>query len=134
MNATYELWFRVQCHSDLARENIHAAVRPGDRRLPLLKGAQIGEIARVRIIVEPGSEESGIEPVFNGFETRVRITDLVVKKISELSGDDLRFCSQDARSAETVKSHLQKIYSRVFGDQDLVTVIHWEYIIKEGNP
>lgn len=133
MNTAYELWFRMPYEKELADESIHAAVRPGDRRLPAPKGTRVGEAVRVRIIVEPGSEELNIQPVFNRFETHVRITDLVVKTIGELSGDDLRFCSQDARNAEAVKSHLQKIYHRDFGDEELVTVIHWEYL-KENRP
>lgn len=133
MNAAYELWFRASYHDDLARKSMHAAVRPGDRRSPLPKGTRIGEIARVRIIIKPGSEEDGIPPIFNGFQIRVKITDLVVKTIGELSRDDLRACSQDARSVKAVKRHLQKIYHRDFGDRDLVTVIHWEYL-EEDHP
>jgi shikimate dehydrogenase len=124
----YELWFRAVYQKDLARRKIHAAVRPGDRRFPLPKGMRIGEVARIRIIVKPGSEEHGIAPAFNGFETRVRITDLVVKTIGELSRDDLRHCSEDARTGESVKKHLQEIYGRHFDDKEPVTVVHWEYL------
>lgn len=132
---TYELWFRLPYNEDLAREMIHACVRPGDRRSPLPKGTRIGEITKIRIIAIPGSEERGIMPTFTAFEALIRITDVAVKTIGELTSDDLRDCSWDARTGRDVKQHLEKIYGRSFGDRELVTLIRWDYLHKhKGAP
>lgn len=124
----YELWFRSAYHDGLAAHEISAAVRPGDRRFPAAKGTSIGDQAKIRILLKPGSEELGLEPMFNGFETQAVITDLVVKKLAELTSEDLAGCSGDSKTPDTVKQHLNQIYGRQFHDDDLVTVVHWEYI------
>jgi shikimate dehydrogenase len=128
VNASYELWFRAVYRDDLTNKEISAAVRPGDRRFPRPKSVQIGEIATIRIILRPGSEEHNINPLFGDLEIPVEIIDVVVKPIGELSDSDLALCSQDARSSGAVKIHLEKIYRHTFSDQELVTVIHWRYL------
>ncbi len=128
MHASYELWFRSQYEDVLAKKSIRSAVRPGDRRFPMPKGAKIGEVSRVRIIVRPGSEQYGTSPTFNAFEAYVLITRLVVKTIENLISDDLRSCSSDARDGAAVKEHLRRIYQRGFSDHEIITVVHWEYI------
>jgi hypothetical protein len=131
MSALYELWFRSEYQDDLTRQKIFAAVRPGDRRAPLSKGTAVGEVARVKIIVMPGSEERNIQPIFNDFEGYVKITKLVVRTIAELTDEDLRSCSRDARDRIAVMEHLRNIYHRHFSNHDRVTIVHWEYLRKD---
>ncbi len=128
MHASYELWFRSGYEDALAKKSIQSAVRPGDRRSPMPKGAKIGELTRVRIIIKPGSEPHGTQPLFNDFESYVRITRLEVKAIRNLTGDDLRLCSEDSQDRAAVKEHLRNIYRRTFGDHEIVTIVYWEYI------
>ncbi len=126
--STYELWFRAPYQKDFENKSIFSAVRPGDRRFPMPKGTRVGEIARIRIIEIPGSEEYNTKPIFNNFKSYVKIGNLIVKRIGELSAEDIRFASEDSRTPEDVKKHLEKIYGRNFNDQDTVTVIQWTYV------
>ena len=127
METPYELWFRAPYQEDLIHKKISAAIRPGDRRFPLPKGARIDELAKIKIIVKPGVEKVNIPPVFNGFEMSVKITNLVVRTIGELKYNDLYRCSCDTQNAEAVKKHLSRIYGRNFEDKEIVTIIYWEY-------
>ena len=127
-DSTYELWFRLPYQNGFENKSIRSAVRPGDRRFPMPKGTRVGDIARIRIIEIPGSEEHNIKPIFNNFKSCVKVSNLVVKRIGELSADDLKFASEDSRTPKEVRKHLEKIYGKKFGNRDIVTVIHWAYV------
>jgi hypothetical protein len=128
MLTMYELWFRAAYEPDLAHRRFTSAVRPGSRLPGEHKGVSEGETVRVRIIAKPGDETSGLLPVFRPFECLIRITGLRVKKLSEITQEDLRFCSEDARDPKTLKYHLGLIYNRVFQDDEPITLLSWEYL------
>lgn len=124
----YELWFRKAYCQELRSQMLRAAIRPGNRKHPNKKGAVVNQVARIRIIDTPGSEVENIQPTFLNFESLARITELTVKKIGELEWSDLQYCSDDSKTIEQVKLHLQSIYHQLFTDEDQITVVHWEYL------
>jgi hypothetical protein len=129
MESLYELWFRLIYKQLLIARGFTACLRPDDRRLPNSKGTKVGDMAVVRILLKPGSDELGIQPLKDeGFSVRVRITNIVVKKFGELTGVDLRDCSPDCRSKEQARYHLGLIYDRVFSDDDIISIVHFVYV------
>jgi len=124
----YELWFRIQYKEFLENETMKVALRPGNRIYPNPKGAIEGEEAIVRVIVRPGKEEDNIQPVFDEFQKRVRIQKIIVKKIKELTEQDLKNCSPDCRDKDGAKKQLEWIYQKQFQEDDIVSLIYFEYI------
>lgn len=125
----YELWFRLVYWKLIEERQFTAALRPGNRCFPAPKGTTVGEPALVRIIRLPGSEIQDTQPVFESVrDLKVRITDIKVKNFGDLTGFDLRDCSPDCRSKEMARYHLGLIYNRVFNDDDVVSIISFEYL------
>lgn len=124
----YEFWFRMTYRRLIGDGKITAAVRPGDRRFPHPKGTKEGSTATIRILAKPGSEETGIMPVFDGLRRRVRVDKILVKEISKLTQRELAGCAPDSRDAGSVIYHLGLIYDREFTPSDTVTVYYFTYL------
>lgn len=124
----YELWFRETYKTLIQNRQIRLALRPGDRRYPQPKGAKVGDLAMIKILKRPGIEEQNIQPIFDNFETTVRIKEIVVKPIGELDNDELKACSPDCQTKEVAKYHLGLIYNREFTDDDIVSIVYFDYI------
>lgn len=127
-SSIYELWFRYVYKTLIKDKAIHVALRPNDRRYPMPKGTRAGELAVIKIIKTPGDEESGIKPVFSEFEQKIKITKIVVKKLGDLKQKELRTCSPDCRDKKMAKYHLGLIYNREFGNDDLVSLVYFDYM------
>lgn len=123
----YELWFRIVYAPLIKERRMTACLRPGDRTKSS-KGTTEGSNALIKIISTPGSDCMGIEPNLEPGETKVRITKIVVKRFGDLTGVDLVDCSADCRSREMARYHLGLIYNKVFGDNDIVSIIYFEYL------
>ncbi|HSU73039.1 MAG TPA: shikimate kinase [Candidatus Binatia bacterium] len=121
----YELWFRQTYKPMIVEKSLTTAVRPGERVLPAPKGTYAGETARVRILSEPGTDNS--LPRFDEYATSVLIDSIDVKKISDLLPSELLGSSPDARDSESVKYHLGLIYNRQFKNEDVVSVLKFSY-------
>lgn len=93
--APYELWFRRPYQELIEKEELRVALRPGDRRYPNPKGAREKEEALVRIVREPGDEKLNILPQFTKFTAKIKIDRILVKRIAELTGEDLKYCSSE---------------------------------------
>lgn len=128
MRRTYELWFRRVFQPFLEAKTMTAALRPGDRKFPNIKGTKVGDIVKVKIILSPGDENRGIEAVLDSFEALVKIEVLVKKRIEDLVKEDFVGMSLDCHDKESAKLHLGLIYNRVFFDDDIITVIRWNFI------
>jgi len=124
----YELWFRETYKTLIQIRRVRLALRPGDRRYPQPKGVKEGDLAKIKILKRPGIEEQNIPPLFDDFETIVRIRKIAVKKLGELNNEELKTCSPDCQTKEVAKYHLGLIYNREFNDDDLISVIHFDYI------
>ncbi len=55
------------------------------------------------------------------------INSIIVKKISELSHDDIIGESPDCKSTEAVKYVLGSIYRKLVDDDSVISVIKWRY-------
>ncbi|MDO8589670.1 MAG: hypothetical protein Q7R69_00120 [bacterium] len=110
-------------------QTITSVVRPGDRSDPT-KPTGIPRFTNilVRYIEVPGDQARGVAAKFFPDDgTNVEVTEYLVKKISELTAEDLRGMSPDITSQEEVKNHLAGIYNKPFGDDNLVTIWRFEY-------
>lgn len=128
MRRIYELWFRKVFQPFLEAKTMTAALRPGDREFPNVKGTKAGDIAKIKIILSPGDENRRIEAILDSFEMPVRIESLAKKRIGDLTKEDFIGMSQDCQNTESAKLHLGLIYNRVFSDDDGITVIRWSFI------
>ena len=127
-DTNYELWFRDEYFNLVRERKLTTAVRPGNRTHPNPKGVNKNETVVVKVIKKPGDEEMGINPEFHEFNTLARIVDLEVKKIRNVTDNDLKNSSLDCLTKEEMKNHLKKIYLRDFKDDELVTLLKIEYI------
>lgn len=127
-NETYELWFRLAYKKLIEAKKLKVALRPGVRKCPAPKCTNENEEAIIKIIVTPGNEEKKILPVFDDFQTSVLIKKITIKKIKDLTENDLKDCSTDCRSQELIKFNLALIYNKEFDDEDIVSLVYFEYL------
>ncbi len=127
----HALWFRAVYGPMIRERTMTAAPRRGDRTkdqtLPtyLPQGVPIP----VRIIFRPGFQAASIAAVFEPDDgTTVVITDAVVKRIDELTDEDLKGCAPDCATPELLRWHLGLIDNRPPADYDeVVTIWRWHY-------
>lgn len=128
----YELWFRAPYKNLIRDKKLTLALRPGDRSYPNPKGVREGEIARVRIITKPGDEARGIQPEFDSFETPIRIKEVAVKRLGELETNELIGYLPGCQDRERARHELGLIYNREFKDDEIVSILRFEYINDVG--
>ncbi|MDD5340997.1 MAG: hypothetical protein PHC97_01015 [Patescibacteria group bacterium] len=127
-NKTYELWFRLAYKKLIEAKKLKVALRPGARKCPAPKCANENEEAVIKIIITPGNEEKKILPVFDDFQAKVLIYKIISKPIKELSEADLKDCSPDCQKPGLVKYNLALIYNKEFNDDDIVSLVYFEYL------
>lgn len=128
MEKIYELWFRDIYKNSLKDKKTTMAIRPGDRRYPNPKGAKEGELARIRVLSKPGNEEKGIMPEFDSFESLVRINKIKVYRLGDLKDSELQNCLPNCQDKEKIKIELAMIYGKEFSNNDIISIIYFEYI------
>lgn len=129
-NKLYELWWRYPYRRLLQKQLVTLAIRPGDRRLPNPKGTREGDIINLRILLKPGDEEPNLcrLPKLDNFLTSAKISKITVKKWSEVADKDLLGASPDCLTKEGAWYNLGLIYNKEIADNDLVSLIRFEYI------
>ncbi len=127
-NLADELWFRFPYRALLKDKRLKLIIKPGDRRYPNPKGFKEHQKVRLRVLQEPGAEKWNLLPIFDGFEARARILKIVVKELGWTRKAELKFASPDCQSRELIKYHLGLIYNQEFSYEDIISLIHFEYI------
>jgi hypothetical protein len=90
----------------------------------------MGQPLPVRVIKTPGSQAHGIAAVLEPDEgITVEIVEYIVKRIRNLTPEDLVGCSPDAATPELVPWHVALVYDRLpLGENDVVTIWRWRYV------
>jgi len=124
----YELWFRYAFKQLIVDKKMTAAIRPGRRLCPAPKCTNEGDLARIKILKKPGDEEKGLMPIFDDYETIVKIEKIIVKPLKELTAKDLQKCSPDSQTPKLAKYQLSLIYNKEFTDDEIISIVHFKYI------
>lgn len=126
------LWIRRAYKEEFLNQSITAVVRPGDRSDPIkAKGVYLpqGVDLPVRFIERPGNREAGTGPqLYPDDGTTIRVTWYIVKRIGDLTTDDLCGTAPDTATPELVRYHLATIYNIPLpNNDDIVTIWRFEY-------
>lgn len=124
----YELWFRLAYKQLIVNEKMTAAIRPGVRKCPAPKCTNEDDIAKIKILLKPGDEAKGLMPLFDDFEATVKIKKIIIKELKDITAKDLKSCSPDCQTPELAKYHLSLIYNQEFENNDIISIVHFEYL------
>lgn len=125
------LWIRAAYRDGFSNKSITAVVRRGDRSNPTnARFLPDGEGLPVRFIRVPGDQARNTPPeLFEDEGITVRIISYMVKRIENLTTDDLEGCSPDAATPELVRYHLAIHENTALPSPDeIVTVWRFEYV------
>jgi hypothetical protein len=128
MNDMYELWWRFPYKNDLRERKVTLAIRPGDRRRPKSKGVSEGETIRNRVLAKPGNEDKGELPIFDSYSNYAKVCKIKVLPWSELCDADLKGATLDCLTKDAVWHNLGLTYNREMTNNDLVSLIEFEYV------
>lgn len=124
------LWIRIAYLAGFQDQSITAVVRSGNRTNQddfrcLPEGVDIP----VRFIEKPGDASRNIEAeLFPDDGTTVRRTLAIVKKIKDLTDEDLLGTTPDTANPELVRYHLACVNNTVLpSPEDMVTIWRFEY-------
>ena len=79
-------------------------------------------------LLKPGDEAKGLMPLFDDFEATVKIKKIIIKELKEITTKDLKNCAPDCQTPELAKYHLALIYNQEFEDNDIISIVHFEYL------
>jgi len=128
----FGMWIRPLYMEGFQNKTITAVVRPGDRSTPseptgywLPKGKDVA----IRFIKKAGDPVKKVPPEFFPDEgITVHVTDCIVKKIRDLTPEDLRGMAPDTATPELVRYHLATIYNTPLPSlDDVVTIWRFKY-------
>ena len=123
-----EMAFRARYQSLLLARRITTVFRPGARIHPEWRGYMVGERITARIIAQPGSDELGVAPVFNAVRIPIRIENLDVKGLQNLTKMDFAGSSPDVFDRASLLLHLEAIYGkRLWASGGEITRIAFAY-------
>jgi hypothetical protein len=125
---TYELWFRLAYKKLIETKQLKVALRPGVRKCPAPKCTNENDEAIIKIIITPGNEGKKILPVFDDYQANVIVKKIIMKKIGDLTEQDLKECSTDCQNPELIKFNLALIYNKEFNDDDIISLVYFEYL------
>lgn len=122
------LWIRQAYRQLFEKQEINAVVRLGDRSDPTHKNyIPPGKPLPVRFIRGRGAADIGVEGnLLPDDGTTFRRTGVVVKKIEDLSADDLKGTAPDTATPELVRYHLATINDMTLPPWDTVVTI-WQF-------
>ena len=124
----YELWFRLAYKDLIKNKSMTAAIRPGVRKCPAPKCTNENDRAIIKILLKPGDEAKGLIPLFDDYQTEVIIKKIVIKTLKDLTSENLSNCSPDCQTPALVRYHLALIYNHEFQDEDIISIVHFEYL------
>jgi len=127
---TPALWIRAAYMEGFRNRSITAVVRVGDRTDPNdFKYVPADVDFPVRFIRKPGDVSRNIDAeLFPDDGTTIRRTDCIMKKISELTDEDLANTTPDTATPELVRYHLACINNTPLPSlDDLVTIWRFEH-------
>ncbi|MBI2451410.1 MAG: hypothetical protein HYV52_03735 [Parcubacteria group bacterium] len=117
-----ELWFQEDEKELVAKHSIGATVRAGDRTAKtadLKGGYQEGGFVNLKIQKNDGS--------FDPLETRVIVYSVVKKMLEEIEPEDLEGTPLLQKTKADLIEKLKRLYGRDFTDNDVVTIVRFEY-------
>lgn len=122
------LWIRSVYKEGFLNQSIKAVIRPGDRSsFADYRHIKADIDIPVRFIKKPGEGAEGGE-LFPDDGTTVRRTGMLVKKIKELTAEDLHGMAPDSTTPELVRYHLATLYNTELpSPEDVVTIWQFEY-------
>lgn len=124
-----EIAFREEYEELVKKEELKTIFRPGNRIYPNWRGYIQGEIVTARIIEQIGNDDLFIPPKFKEFKKKVKINKISLIQINQLNEKDFENSSEDVKSINDLKIHLNKIYKKDISEYDnLITKIELEYI------
>lgn len=113
-----ELWFKIKYLPYIRNKQITVTIREGMRDQFHPKGYKIGERVILRCFQKPS---------INELQLPIVVTNLVFKKIRDLSENNLVGGPPDSLTKEAVKDTLEILYNRKFLDDEVVTLVHFRY-------
>ena len=118
-----ELWFRLEQKEALQNKELTSTIRVGDRTESTVNGKggyPLGSFIALKL-------HSGNGTDFDEFAPDVLITKVHLKKISELTPQDLIGGMMSGLNTQQVAARLNELYGRVITEDEDVTVVVWEY-------
>lgn len=127
-----EMAFRKIYRELLEEKKITTIFRPEKRLCEDFRGYCEKQEVYIRLLDRVGADWAGVAPKFvDGFEMKVVIKTVEVKKISELTQGDFSGSSPDIFDAESLKYHLGVVYnldpSQLSGET-VITRTTFEYV------
>lgn len=125
-----ELWFREEEKELIERKEITATVRAGDRTLETENpkdGYREGRFVTLKIQKEDG----GFDPL----ETAAVPHFVQKKRLGDIGPEDLEGTPLVTKTKSELVEKLKRLYGREFADDDIVTIVRFEYEdnLKETN-
>lgn len=124
-------WVRAPHMEGFQNRSITTVVREGDRSNPSdTRHAPEGEDLAVRFIKKVGDGSRGIKAeLYPDDGTTVRRVGMKVKRLKDLTEEDLKGSTLDTRTPELVRYHLAMVAnSELPSWETVVTVWHLEYV------
>ncbi|BBM87801.1 hypothetical protein [Candidatus Uabimicrobium amorphum] len=125
-----EMAFRKQYQGLVLQRKLTTIFRPGNRIYPNWRGYKPGEVVTLRVIEKVGDDAKKIPPTFNDIKLKIKIAEIQVKNIEELSQKDFIGSSEDVQDITSLKQHLSHIYRKPISSyhKQLVTQITIAYL------
>ncbi|MCF7798395.1 hypothetical protein K9M74_00670 [Candidatus Woesearchaeota archaeon] len=124
-----EIAFRKEYESLVEHGLLTTIYRPGNRIYPEWRGYKPGELVTARVIQQPGNDALMIPPRFKDIARPVKIKNIQLKSLDELSAQDFMGSSPDVQSVNDLINHLQWIYTKTPAEyNNQVTKIELEYL------
>lgn len=124
------LWIRAPYMALFKEKKIRAVIRPGKRYTSSdPRSLPLEENLPVRFIRVPGDQSRGIQPeLYPDDGTTIRVIIVSLRRIRDLSPQDLKDTAPDTQTAELVRYHLATLYNTELPSlDDWVTIFHFKY-------
>jgi shikimate dehydrogenase len=128
-NLATELWFKGSDENALLNIKQHinnadfiSTIRLGDRSEKTTNpkgGYKPGDFVTIKIQRADGS--------FEDQTVEAAIASTTIKKLSDLSEDEIQSAVLDAKSLEDLKKRLTVLYQREISDEEIITVVNFEF-------
>ena len=125
-----EMAFRKEYQGLVLQRKLTTIFRPGNRIYPNRRGYKPGEVVTLRVIEKVGDDSKKIPPTFNDIKLKIKIAEIQVQNIEELSEQDFIGSSEDVQDITSLKRHLSHIYRKPISyyHKQLITRIKIMYL------